>query len=227
MHMSPIGEKRWERLERYCRWKQGRFRIERLPNDVVLLIISHLIHADVCALLNALYAVSRENIQSRHEALMVPSELRSEWLYGAACEGIRRIAISLAEIAFFHVRECTSVCAHVNWSVFSGPYIPVPLCVYKWSSTRSTVVDMNDREVWRIVRDASATGSTAITLALYRYIGWGNTFILHPEPCHRMVHYVFPHFLASESRHSGLSWTDHCNARLGGPHTTGVVSAAR
>jgi hypothetical protein len=222
--MPPNGETRWGRLERYCRWKQGRFRIECLPHDAVLLIISHLVHADVCALLNALYAVSRENIQNRREALMVPSELRYQWLYGAACDSLRRIAILISEIAFFHARECTSVCAHVNWSAFSGPFIPVPLCVYRWSSSRCAVVDVNDGEVLRIVRDASATGSTSVTLALYCYMEWGGTVVIKPEPCHRMVHHVFPYFLASESRHSGISWRDHCNARIGGPNTTGIIS---
>lgn len=158
---------------------------------------------------------------------MVPSELRSEWLYGAACDSLRRIAISIGEIAFFHARGCTRVCAHVDWSVFSGPYMPVPLCVYEWSSTRSAVVKVNDSEVWRIVRDASAKGRTAVTLALYRYMWWGNTFVLHPEPCHRIVHSVFPHFLASESRYSGHSWRNRCDAGLGGADPTGVVPTTR
>jgi hypothetical protein len=224
---STIGETRWERLERYCRWKQGRLRIDRLPNDTVLQIIGHLIHADVCALLNALYAVPRKNIQSRREALLVPQELRSEWLYGAACDSLRRIATTIGEIAFFHARDCTHVCAHVDWSVFSGPCMPVPLSLYEWSSARSAVVDVNESEVWRIVRDASATGRTAVTIALYRYIFWGNAFVMHPEPCHRMVHSLFPYFLASESRYSGHSWKNRCDAGLGGSDPSGVVPTTR
>ena len=226
-HMPPPSETRWERLERYCRWRQKRLRIDRLPNDAVLHVIGFLYHEDVCALLNALYSAPRVNIQSRCEALMVPEELRTEWLYGAACESLRRIAISIGEIALFHAHDCTRVCAHVNWSVFTGPCAPVPLCVYEWTPIHSAIVQMNEHEVWRVIRDASVTGCTAVTIALYRYMSWGGVFVLHPEPCHRMMYSVFPYFLASESLHSNSSWRDRCNARVGDSNPPGIVAAAK
>ena len=196
---------RWERLERYSRWRQRRLRIDRLPHDVVLNVISFLDHADVCTLLNALYAVPRANIRSRSEVGLVPAELRTEWLNGAADDGLRRTLYALGEIAFFHARDCSRVCAHVDWSVFSGPRMPVPLCVYEWSHRGVAAVEVCDAEVRRVVHEAGRTGRTAVTLALYKYLWWGSTWILHPDPCHQRMYAVYPYFVLSECLHS--QWT--------------------
>ena len=225
MPLSP-KESRWSRLERYCRWRQRRLRIDRMPNDAVLNVISFLSHEDVCALLNALYSVPRMNIQSRREALLVPCELRAEWLHGAAWDNIVRIVYSIGETAFFHARDCTRVCAHVDWSVFTGHRMPVPLCVYEWAPMCSARVEMNEHEAWRVIRDASATGRTAVTIALYRYRLWGNQLVLQPDPCHRMTYHVFPYFLASEFHHLGFSWKERCDARFRDTHPPCVVTTS-
>lgn len=194
-----LFETRWERLERYSRWKQARLRLDRLPNDVVLNMFPFLDHEDVCALLHALYAAPRANIQSLREAHRVPNELRLEWLHGAAYDGLRRTLYSLGEIALFHARDCSHVSAHVNWSVFSGPLLPSPICVYEWTPRHTTSVVLHEREMWRVVHEASGTGRTAVSIALYRYRWWGNAWVIHPDPCFRAPHAVMPHFLASES----------------------------
>lgn len=217
---------RWERLERYSRWKQSRLRIDRLPNDVVLNIISFLAHDDVCSLLNALYAVSPQPIDMRRQVQQVPVELRGEWLHGAACDGVRRMLYGIGEMAFYHSRDCTRVCAHADWSVFSGPCMPVALCVYEWTPAHSARVEVNECEIWRVVQHASATGRNAVSIALYRYLLWSGSWILHPDPCYRTMYAVFPHFLASESRYSGWSWTDR-NARIGDTPSPCVLAPPR
>lgn len=210
---------RWVRLERYSRWRQRRLRLDHLPNDVVLNVIGYLCHDDLCSLLNALYAVPRFNVESRVQANLVPIELRAEWLYGAACDGLRRTLYSIGEIALFHARSCSRVCAHVDWSVFSGPVMPVPICVYDWSQQCSANVAVNEIELWRVVRNKSTTGCMAVTIALYTYLWWGGSWIIHPVPCHRLTYPVFPYFLASESMHCGLSWKEK-NARIGDSHSS-------
>lgn len=215
---------RWERLERYSRWKQARLRIDLLPNDVMLNILGFLIHEDVCTLLNALYAVPRQELKRRHEAQRVPSELRAEWLHGAACDGVRRMLYSLGEIALYHARDCSRVCVYANWSVFSGPYMPMSLCTYEWTHLRTATVIVDDPEVRGLVERVSVTGQNAVSLALYRYLWWGGNWVLNPDPCYRTTYAVFPYFLASESRYSGWSWMER-NARIGDSNSPRVLAS--
>ena len=199
---------RWVRLERYSRWKQGRFRLDHLPNDVTLCVMSFLCSEDMCSLLNALYSIPMSNITSRSLIRLVPMELRHEWIHGAACDDIRRTLYTIGDIAMFHASGCHSVRAHVNWSIFSGPITPVSLCVYRWSRSQTAIVDVNEVELRRLIRRAGTTGCTSVTLCLHRYLWWNGSWIVHPEPCYRQSLIVFPHFLASESLHACISWRD-------------------
>jgi hypothetical protein len=60
---------------------------------------------------------------------------------------------------------------------------------------------------------------------LYRYLLWGNTWIINPEPCYRMMYAVFPHFLASECINADSSWRHRdIYDRLGDPHPPSVLT---
>ena len=225
--MKRDGETRWERLERYSRWKQPRLRLDRLPNDVLLNMFPFLDHRDLCALLHALYAAPRENIRHLREVHLVPDELRLEWLHGAAYDALHRTLHSMGEVALYHARNCSHVSAHVNWSVFTGPLLPSPICVYEWTPRQTASVVMNERELWRVVRDAGDVGRTAVCIALYRYCRRGNTWIIHPDPCYRAIHVVFPHFLVSEScRGRRRCRVDVAPPRLGDPVAPRLESRA-
>ena len=216
---------RWERLERYARFRQRRFRLDHLPDELLLHVCSHLAHEDVCAVLVALYSAPRDNVTAASQCHVVPTTLRPEWLHGAAVDGVRRALASLAEPALFHARDCSYVAAHADWSVFSGPRMPVCLCAYAWTPLRCAQVLTSDAEVVRLVRRCAHRGSTSVTLVLHRYIVCNDRTVLHPEPCARVTHHVFPHFLLSESRHAGRRWRDH--DRLGAPASPRILSPAR
>ena len=132
----------------------------------------------------------------------------------------------IGEIALFYAREYSRVCAHADWSIFSGSCMPVALCVYEWTPGRTARVEVNECEVWRIVQNASSTGRNAVSIALYRYLWWGGSCILHPDTCYRTMYAVFPYFLASESRYSGWSWRAR-NARIGDTGSPRVFASCR
>ena len=55
-----LDAQRWERLERYARWKRHSFRIEKLPNDILAYIaVEYLSNTDICNLLTAMIPASR------------------------------------------------------------------------------------------------------------------------------------------------------------------------
>ena len=126
---------------------------------------------------------------------MVPEEVRGPWIHGAAVDGIRRSMRALAELALFHARDCAYVCAHADWSVFSGPVLPAPLCTYMWSPILCAQVVISDVEVARLVNRCATEGRTSVTIALYGYVTWEQRTMLHPSPCARISYQVFPLFV--------------------------------
>ena len=219
---------RWERLERYSRWKQNRLRLDMLPGDVLLTITGLLSHADICNLLNALFSVPRSNLKTLKQAQLVPEQLRGEWLHGAACDALCHALHTMGDVAMFHAHNCTCVRAHVNWSVFTGNTMPMALCTYRWSPQRTACQEINGDELYRTVQHASCSGNSAISIFLYQYVLYGdNSWVMYPKPCHCITHSVFPHFLVSESIHGRASWQRLLNACVRGTHIPWNVPCAK
>ena len=132
-----------------------------------------------------------------------PERCAGRGIHGAAVDGIRRSMRALAELALFHARDCAYVCAHADWSVFSGPVLPAPLCTrYVVSHPLRTGRHFRRRSLARLVNRCATEGRTSVTIApLYGYVNWEQRTMLHPSPCARISYQVFPHFLLSDCRH--------------------------
>jgi hypothetical protein len=191
---------RWRRVERYARSRQRRFRLDHLPYDVLGVVVAHLPHEAVCTLLHVLFDAPAPctAITSRYEARVVPSEVRYLWLHGAACDTLCRALRSFAESALFHTRDdFTYAAAHLDWSIFSGT-APRALCTYSWASPHASCVTIDNAEVHAAVEECVGRARCSATLMVHRYLKWGNTTFMHPDPVVRATHIVFPHFVMSE-----------------------------
>jgi len=182
-------ESRWERLERYARWKQRRFRLDALPADLLAHVCSFLPVESVSRLLHAMLG-KPVRVECRHDALLIPCTLRATWLREQAYEGLRHALRSLSENACFFARDCARVVILSDWSSFSK-VAAAPLAEYAWSARRTVDLVVREERVRAVVDSCIERQICGVRLTLHAVVGaW-----VHPHPLVATQCLVYPAFL--------------------------------
>jgi hypothetical protein len=121
---------RWERLERYARWKQNKLPLHLLPDEVVALIATFLQRRDAYNLVESLLGF-QPNIFNRDDVARIPLSIQPLWIESILCDLFEQRVYALAEVALYYARDASSVVMLLDWSLFSN--VPaVPVAEYHW-----------------------------------------------------------------------------------------------
>ena len=205
----------WKRLERYARWKQRLFPIERLPPDVFQHVCEFLAYPDVCSLLAACNGSSDFGVRARADVQKLPVEMRRGWIHYTACVTLETHIRALNDIACFHCRDqCMRVHVYADWSMHARGQTPVPLAEYMWDPRHVTPkwrLDVHQHTVRAFVDDMFAAQRCACRLSMYLlYSTSQRVLVFLPQEIHFALVYVAPHFLCS------LPELDETQRRIGG-----------
>lgn len=119
---------RWERLERYAVWRQRRFPLLRLPDDVIELILRRfLTHWDVCAVLKAIIG-TRIDVGVQ----VLPRGLQTYGTLAISVCHLDSLLRSLADECLLVASTCACVRVFVDWSPFASLTPPTPVAEYQW-----------------------------------------------------------------------------------------------
>lgn len=175
---EPAGmlqEARWRRLERYAASRARRFRLERLPEDLVRHISTFLCREDVCSLLSALYHLPQaesnwEPFPSSREfsRMPFPETFGRAWAQARAVHWLCCCLQQCAGPGLFHAKPGKRVVACLDWSPFS-PHLPVIGAEYYWSLDNSCFPTVGIKR-WAVelaVDRNLSKGLPCTTVALY------------------------------------------------------------
>jgi hypothetical protein len=185
---------RWERLERYARWRRGRFPLHELPHDVLAQVMSHLDGHDVSNLVEVVVG-ERPRMDVPAHIQRVPVELRPQWLYQQVYARVEAFLASMSDVCFFHAKEHTHVCVFFDWSPFARKK-PVPVAQFRWVPWRVPRARMTvnpDALHARIHASVKARRPEA-HVAVHTCLMWNRRIILHPRPILQTHCPLVPHF---------------------------------
>jgi hypothetical protein len=151
---SRPGEDRWERLERFARFKQRRLRLDLLPDDLLATVAEHLEVLDIECLLAALTGeVLCVSLPRDFDA--APAALRGAWIEKTAVRDFRKAVLAHLADPILFACAGTSMRAVVldDWTPFASRP-PVPLAEVRWSNTFHGTVDVDEERVLARVRAA-------------------------------------------------------------------------
>lgn len=154
---------RWDLVERYARYR-GRMHLERLPCDVLRLIVTFLTQEEMLTLAEAL--VGRP-VRWNMDPFPVPDFLRTVWRQAMGAVRLRLLIQNLSDDAFWYGSLFGKSHLHVDWSPFSRrPFQPI--AYYLWSSERPHCrLTVNESEIYRCIERAAARGSSCVGVSLY------------------------------------------------------------
>lgn len=198
--MQPLpANSRWSRLERYARWKAGRFPLHRLPHD----LLAHLTDAfltpqDRLALLEALLGFA-PSIYSKEHVEAVPRELRGPWLFHQAYCNVHLAVQSFADRAFLEARDYTRILAFADWSPFASRSPVRPIATFEWRSTCTPHGHMfvDEEALVHAVRVALRAARPGMHFAIHRELLWHGRRVIIPTPVLLTNYVFFPAFLAA------------------------------
>jgi hypothetical protein len=200
--MTADDGARWARLERYARWRARRFPLDRLPPDVLALVLLDFLGGeDACRALDALYGIPERGLAALAPAVVarVPVELRAPFALHHMRAGVRAALFGLADACLHAARSAVRVHAFVDWSPYASlgtGAIPRPVAEYRWQEAPPfAVVALDDRAIEHAVRRHVADGLPCATVALYRMVHAPSATVIVPTPLHVFVHALCPHAL--------------------------------
>ena len=177
---------RWLRLERYARWKQMRFPIELLPEDILRHVCNFLPRAsDLLALIYAMGgedAVLYMQCKPWCEAPESISALTDHYVVRQSIETVIHLLYhtSLTDAAFFHASSTQhTIAALINWSPFSlAP--PKPVAEFKWENERACIrLDMPGLVL--VAQNCVCKQLPTVRVTLHHRIVWGERVFFGPE----------------------------------------------
>lgn len=173
-------ETRWDRLERYCRWRQRRFRWHDLPSDVAEKIVERLPDADRAALVEALLPGACDDDD---DAERVDAAYRHAWLESVAVLRLKEhVYAHVAHRALYEAHSVLRTHLFVDWSVFArGP--PSPVATFEWVGGAHADVAFWDAEIRAQVRRHAAEALPVVRLtAHHEFVASPARIVLHPTP---------------------------------------------
>ena len=172
---------RWRRLELYARWKQGRFSITLLPDDIQSSVVAYLCGKDLLNFLEAIMGCV-PRIYERKYALMVPLNFRRQWFDEVVYETFKSHLVSVAESALFYSQDATSVVIAVDWTAFSPDKIK-PVAEYSWTRTVTAHanVTVHESQLRETISKCFQKEMCAVRLTMHVHLLWNNNYF--PNHC--------------------------------------------
>lgn len=188
-----IEDDKWFRLERYARWKSRRLSLYYLPNDILELIVLHLLDMDLQNFLHAILGFS-PRLHERNEMLEVPLSIRNHWIANVVLDSFKSHLSLMADPALFHCRDLSGSLIVADWSPFSSHTKFNPIADYSWTRSRPVRANVSiyDESVKKIINDCYQRQFCAVRLSLHMYTSWSGVFSINPEPLSWHLYYVFP-----------------------------------
>lgn len=188
---------RWERLERYARWRKGSFPLHALPHDVLEHVAQFLPGEDVQSLIEVVLGW-RPSVDVPTHVKRVPIQVRARWMYQEVVDRADAFLSSIADLCFFHAKEHTHVCVFFDWSPFA-PTPPCPIAQFRWVPWKTPRARMTvHAAVLRSHLIACCKARRAEShVAVHTCLTWNNRIVLHPKPilltsCPLIPHFLFP-----------------------------------
>ena len=199
-HEQAVDAARWVRLERYARWKQRRFRLLHLPDELLGLVASHLDEDDVLRLATACVGHSP---RVEVDADAVPVGMRSAWITHTVVGVFRGFLQTRLSGASVYLRGQTGMntVVLIDWSPFSDePPRPVARLGFADGAPRVQLcMDEFTRLVTRRMRDGLPVVRVTAHLASQGWDGDGplgcGTYLTFQTPWDVTNHTLFPHCL--------------------------------
>lgn len=189
MRHMDTSMRRWERLERYSRWKQGRLDVNRLPCDVMSVVMGFLSDLDVEVLVEACVPDSLRN------AVQVPPSWRPRWVASIGGSRLRSHVRTVGlEKALPYLDHDTSCQVIADWSQFSS-CSPVPVATFSWVDQRIRIT-VNEDEVRRLANGLVHDMIPVTRLGLHMSnTSRDNRSLLCSEPLFACLLQMFPYEL--------------------------------
>ena len=184
-------------MERYARWKSNRLALDRLPAELFCLMASFLCANDFANLVCAL-TFTGPILWRQEDVMTIPPELRCRWVELASLtEWEWYLRNHLAEHAYFHCRDGTSVIVLVDWSQFKGTH-PEPVAEYAWrfyEGRATTDICVHHKRLQREWSVRKKKGLPSMRITLHTHFLWNDVHIVNPRPVFHATYPLFPHFL--------------------------------
>lgn len=125
----------------------------------------------------------------------VPSVFRPQWVLHSVTSEMERFLYSLSDVALFHSKECTTVCAVADWTPFASRVMPVPLAEYGWLGGPCSRVVLHPHAVRDCIMNRVTKRLPCTRVTLHSVLTWNGQTLVHPQPLRVFTHVVYPHSL--------------------------------
>lgn len=188
---------RWLRLERYSQWKQCKFPLLRLPDDLVeYIIVSFMSREDMCRVIAAIIGKT-PLLRSESDVDNIPPFLRPHWILHTVVEHFRAFLHSFSEFSCFHAFGLSTVCLFADWSPFS-PSMKDPLAEYSWEMHPNVhfKIVLHEESILRCVQTAVRRKSCMTSIVLHGVTPLSDRCIMiSPHALYRSSYTMCPYFI--------------------------------
>jgi hypothetical protein len=200
--MQAIGPCRWGRLERYARWRQRRFRLLDLPDDVLAEICTRwLAPSDAAAVVEAVVG-ARPTLGC---VAALPWPLRAAWGHRRAASALRGALRAMAPLALSHACNGEVVHGMIDWSPYRSVcthMVPMAALEYSWASdgraaapSRRPAIALNSHVIDQTVRRCLRRRLPCVHVSLYKVFPTTPYRTILPSPLHAEMVQLYPHEL--------------------------------
>lgn len=210
-------QSRWIRLKRFAEFKQNKFRLLGLPDDLLrYLCMNFLEPRDLYSLVDAIahepVTLSTPRILQLKE---MPCEVRSRWLLASILKEVERRLHVIADECLFLAHQCAQLNAFVDWSPFQSLHrcTPAPVAVYSWhtDSRPHGRVDINYKVLMNSISNSLRLNRPLGYLAVYMcYRCEWNLMYMMPRPIFSTELPLVPHWGFASSFYEDCTTHDVC-----------------
>ena len=187
---------RWTRLERYARWKSGRFPLDKLPPEIInSLCENYLDSDDTTNLLHALLGFLPDIHNFRHMK-SIPSEMRVSWMLRKCIRDFKTHLWTLGGSFSVKALHCQSIVVFADWSPFAPKGVGAMVCKVEWIEDGCTL-HIDEEGVHKCFNHSIQRGRPAVHLAIYEcYLSaQGTSTLLYPRPIALTSYPLLPHYI--------------------------------
>lgn len=184
---------RWERLERYARWRRGRLPLDELPHDLLAHVMSFLDGDDVSNLIEVVVGV-KPQIDVPAHVHRVPIEVRPQWLFREVYARAEAFLKAMSDVCLFHAKEHTHVCIFFDWSPFAVKKLK-PVAQFRWVPWRTPRAHMtiHTEALHAHIHASCKARRPEAHVAVHTCLTWNRRAILHPKPILQTQCPLVPH----------------------------------
>ena len=175
----------WVVLERYAQWKQRKFPLLKLPEEILEYIGLFLMRKDLLTLVQALGPGWTMSYECPRDTYLVPPSLRPRWLLYNVLQHMDEYINSISDECFFFATSCTQVQVFLDWSPFKSNDV-VPVATFEWVATsrpRAKRV-VYDKELMKYVYNSAVQRIPYSQVSVYKVFRWSYGRVhMDSHPC--------------------------------------------